>query len=180
MLLCLLCLWQRSVRTGCAVLWSTLVACLLQQPVRVCVSVGLQVASSGVRVLDSSKGWQLCSQWTPTGVCVCVCASAVGTAHGGLSSTCVGGKQAAVGRKQLHSQARAQHQGVPLFVAVLSAVACRWQHQPCSRPRQPPSGCLWCTGDNAGCQLLLRGRFGDSNSRAAAAGVGTQHVQAAR
>lgn len=74
MLLCLLNLWQSvsQNRLCCAVLGSILGgmrawatgAC-------VCVPVGLQVASSGVRVLDSSKGWQLCSQWTPTGVRVC-------------------------------------------------------------------------------------------------------------
>lgn len=178
---------SQSVRTGCAVLcWGpSWVACVLGQPVRVCVCL-------------SDCRWHpaVCVCWTrpKAGSCaanghqqVCVCVRVCGR-HRTWRLVVDLRWRTAGSCKQLRPQlfgrctdsAHARHRGVPLFVAVLSAVTCRWQHQPRSHPWQPPSGCLWCTCDSVGCQLLLRGYSGDSNSRAAAAGVGTQHIQAAR
>lgn len=163
------------------------VTCLLQQTVRVCVCA-CRTAGGIHRCACAGLVQRLAAvQPVDTNRCVCVSVRArVGAAHGSLSSTWIKGKQASVGRKQLRTQVfgrctdQKRVHDIEEFVAVLSAVACRWQHQPRSRPWQPPSGCLWCTCDSAGCQLLLRGCSGDSYSRAAAAGVVTQHIQAAR
>lgn len=179
---------SQSVRTGCAVLGSTLGdmpasangACL-------CVCLSDCRWHPSVCVCWTRPKAGSCAASGHQQVCVCVSVRArVGAAHGSLSSTWIKGKQASVGRKQLRTQVfgrctdQKRVHDIEEFVAVLSAVACRWQHQPRSRPWQPPSGCLWCTCDSAGCQLLLRGCSGDSYSRAAAAGVVTQHIQAAR